>query len=105
MLLVGVLAYIALKIIGIPSALALAVVAGLTEATPYIGPFIGAISAVLVASTVDLNAALWTADAYFIIQMVEGYVTTPLTQRYFVTVPPAVILAGIVTAGPIFGPS
>lgn len=98
MVLVGVLAYIALTIIGIPNALALAVVAGLTEAMPYIGPFIGAIPAVLVALTVDLNAALWTAGAYFIIQMVEGYVTTPLTQRYFVTVPPAVILAGIVTA-------
>jgi predicted PurR-regulated permease PerM len=103
MVLMGVLSYIALTIIGIPNALALAVVTGLTEAIPYIGPFIGAIPAILVALTVDLNAALWTAGAYFIIQMIEGYVTTPLTQRYFVTIPPAVILAGIVTAGLIFG--
>jgi predicted PurR-regulated permease PerM len=103
MILIGILSYIALTIIGIPNALALAVVAGLTEAIPYIGPFIGAIPAILVALTVDLNAALWTAGAYFMIQMIEGYVTTPLTQRYFVTIPPAVILAGIVTAGLIFG--
>jgi predicted PurR-regulated permease PerM len=103
MLTVGVLTYIAVLLLGLPSPIALALIAGITELIPYLGPFIGAVPAVLVALTTSLDLALWTGAAYLGIHLIEGYVMGPLVQRHFVTIPPALVLIGILAAEAIFG--
>ncbi len=100
---VGILSYIAVSFIGLPNAIALALLAGLLEIVPYLGPFISAIPAVLVALTLGLTPALWTVAAYILIHIFEGYVTEPMIDRYFVTIPPALILSGIVASDLLFG--
>lgn len=103
MLIVGILSLIAVWIIGLPSPLALGVIAATTEFIPYLGPIIGAIPAVLVAATYGLHAVLWTILAYLIIHQVEGDVLIPIIQRHMVFIPPAVMLLAIVTIGFVFG--
>lgn len=104
MLLVGVLSFIALWIIGLPNPVALALIAGIFEIVPYLGPFISAIPALLVALTMGgLAPAIWTAAAYVAIHLFEGYITAPLVERHFVTIPPALILSGIVVCDFLFG--
>lgn len=103
MLLVGVLTFMALLIIGIPDALALALIAGIAEIVPYIGPFISAVPALLVALTLGLSPVLWTAATYLLVHLVEGYIAAPLLERHFITIPPALILIGIVLVDMIFG--
>lgn len=103
MLAVAILTYIAVLLLGLPSPIALALIAGITEIIPYLGPFIGAVPAVLVALTTSFDLALWTAGAYLGIHLIEGYVAGPLVQRYFVTIPPALVLFGILSAEAIFG--
>jgi predicted PurR-regulated permease PerM len=103
MLLVGVLTYIALLIIGVPDPLALALIAGLAEIVPYLGPFIAAVPAVLVALTLGLLAALWTILIYLGIHMFEGYLVGPVLQRWFVRIPPALILGAFFAAQLVFG--
>ncbi len=103
MLLVGVLSFVAVLLIGLPNPVALGLIAGITELIPYLGPFIGAIPAVLVALTQGLTPALWTIAAYLAIHIFEGYLVAPLIQRYFVTIPPALILTGIVAVDLLFG--
>jgi predicted PurR-regulated permease PerM len=100
---VGLLSFVALLLIGVPNPAALALLAGIAEMVPYIGPFISAIPAVLVALTLGLMPAVWTIVAYLAIHIVEGYITAPLIQRYFVTIPPALILTGIVAVDLLFG--
>jgi predicted PurR-regulated permease PerM len=100
---VGVLSFVAVWVIGLPNPGALALIAGMAEIVPYLGPFISAIPAILVALTQGLQPALWTIAAYLAIHIVEGYVTAPLIQRHFVTIPPAVILTGIVAVDLLFG--
>jgi predicted PurR-regulated permease PerM len=100
---VGTLSFIAVWLIGLPNAVALALLAGILEIVPYLGPFISAIPAVLVALTLGLTPALWTAGAYVAIHLFEGYVTAPMIERYFVTIPPALILSGIVVCDLLFG--
>lgn len=100
---VGILSFIAVWLIGLPNAVALALLAGILEIVPYLGPFISAIPAVLVALTLGLAPALWTAAAYLLIHVFEGYVTEPMIDRYFVTIPPALILTGIVASDLMFG--
>ncbi|HEU5017437.1 MAG TPA: AI-2E family transporter [Pseudolabrys sp.] len=104
MLLVGILSFIALWIIGLPNPVALALIAGIFEFVPYLGPFISAIPALLVALTMGgLAPVIWTAIAYVGIHLFEGYLTAPLIERHFVTIPPALILSGIVICELLFG--
>ncbi|HEX5508515.1 MAG TPA: AI-2E family transporter [Pseudolabrys sp.] len=103
MVLVGILSTIAAWLIGLPSPLALGVIAGITEFIPYLGPIIAAIPAVLVAATQNLHAVIWTIIAYIIIHQTEGNLIVPLIQRHMVFIPPALILLGIVAIGLMFG--
>lgn len=49
MLVVGLMALLAYSLIGLPYVLVLAIVAGVMEAVPLIGPLLGAVPAALVA--------------------------------------------------------
>jgi predicted PurR-regulated permease PerM len=103
MIIVGLLTYLALLALGIPNPIALAMIAGIAEIVPYLGPFIGAIPALLVALTLGLSAAVWTGGAYLLVHLIEGYIAAPLVERKFITIPPALILLGIVVVEIIFG--
>ncbi|MGH6813380.1 MAG: AI-2E family transporter [Methylocella sp.] len=103
MFLVGLLSGIAVWIIGLPSPLALGLIAGAAEFIPYIGPIIASIPAILVAATKDSSAVIWTIVAYLLIHQIEGDLFVPLIQRRMVYIPPAVILLGIATITVLFG--
>jgi predicted PurR-regulated permease PerM len=104
MLLVGVLSATAYLLIGLPSALGLAIIAGLTNFIPMLGPVIGAVPALLFAFTQGPTAVLWTLAAIVAIQQLEGNLITPLVQRRAVDIPPAVILFAIAGFGVLAGP-
>ena len=77
MLAIFILTYIALTAIGVPYALILALLAGLLEIIPFIGPWLAAVPAVILALSVSPLHALLTAAVYFIIQMVENNILVP----------------------------
>jgi predicted PurR-regulated permease PerM len=103
MVLVGVVSALAYWWIGLPSPLALGVIAGVTNFVPYLGPILGAIPAVIFAVAMDLNTALWTLAAVIVIQQLEGNVITPFIQQRAVSLPPALVLFAIVAFGLVFG--
>ena len=103
MIVIGVLSTAAVLLIGLPSPLALGVIAGFAEFIPYLGPIIAAVPAVLVAVTKGNSAALWTIIAYLAIHQIEGNLVAPLIQRRMVYIPPAVMLLGIVIILFLFG--
>jgi predicted PurR-regulated permease PerM len=103
MVLIGALSTLAVSIIGVPSSLALGLIAGVGEFIPYLGPLLAAIPAVLVAVTKSPEATLWTAVAYLLIHQIEGSLIAPLVQRRMVLIPPAVMLLGIVSITYLFG--
>jgi predicted PurR-regulated permease PerM len=101
---VGVSAALGLWLIGVPSPFALGLIAALLDFIPFIGPILGALPAVLIASTVDGATALWTIVLFVVIQQVEGNVVFPLAQHRMSSMPPALALFAIVAAGVLFGP-
>src|SRR5690606_7611027 len=103
MLVVGTLVGLGTWAIGLPSPLALGLIAGLTEFVPIIGPFAGAIPALLVAIGIDGPTFVWTAILYIIVQQVEANLITPLLQRRIVSIPPVVLLFSFVALGVVFG--
>jgi predicted PurR-regulated permease PerM len=58
MALVGVLVALTMWLIGLPSPLALGLIAGLTEFIPFVGPILGALPAILIAVTRDTSGSL-----------------------------------------------
>lgn len=102
MILIRALSTFAVWIIGVPSPLALGLIAGVGEFVPYLGPLIAAIPTLLVAVTKSPEATLWTAIAYLLAHLTEGNIVAPLIQRRMVLIPPAVMLLGIVTTTYLF---
>lgn len=103
MVLVGIATWLALLLIGLPSAMALGLLAGLGEFVPLIGAFVTAIPALLIALTVSPEMVLWTLVVYIIIQQLEGNILMPLVQQHMVSLPPALTLFAVVAAGMLFG--
>jgi predicted PurR-regulated permease PerM len=103
MALIGALTAFAAWLIGLPSPLALGTIAGLFEFIPYVGPILGALPGVLVATTQGLDTVLWTIAAYTLIQQAEGHLIAPLISREMVYIPPLVLILGIVAITTLFG--
>ena len=104
MLIVGVLTGLGAWLIGLPSAIALGLIAGLFEFIPFAGPMLAAIPALLIALTMDTQTVIMTLALYTIIQQVEGNLITPIVQRQVVSLPPALTLFALIAMGLVFGP-
>lgn len=103
MLAVGVLTAIGLQLLGVPLALALGILAGLTTFIPFVGPLSFGVLAVLLAFGDGPQQALYVALLCLGIQQLEGYVITPLIQRRAVQLPPALGLIAVFVFGIMFG--
>ncbi|MET0916882.1 MAG: AI-2E family transporter [Burkholderiales bacterium] len=103
MVLVGALTFAGLALLGVPLAFSLATIAGILEFVPFLGPILAAVPAVLVAFAHDASTALYVALLYFVVQQVEGYVLTPLLQRWAVALPPALGALSVVVFAVLFG--
>lgn len=102
-LIIGILSLIAYLLIGLPYALVLALIAGLMEAVPWIGPTLGAIPAFLLALTIDPLLAVWVVVATSIIQLLENNVLMPRIMDESVGVNPIVTLLSIAAFGSLLG--
>ena len=103
MIFIGVAVTIGLMIIGVPLAMVLGIIAGISEFVPIIGPWIGAVPGILLAFSVDGQTALYTAIFYVVIQQIESNVLSPLIQQRMVHIPPAVVILSVVAFGLVFG--
>lgn len=92
MLTIGILSYIGLTVLRVDYALPLAVVAGLTEIIPMVGPIIGAVPAVLFALTVSPFLAISVAALYFIIQQLENHLVVPFVMKKSVGLSPVLTI-------------
>jgi len=100
---VGLSSYLGLRLLGVPLALTLAVVAFLLTFIPFIGPLLSGIPVVLVAFSQSPTLALYALLLYTAIQLFEGYVLTPNVQRRSVSLPPALTIAAQVLLGVLVG--
>jgi predicted PurR-regulated permease PerM len=100
---VAVLTGVGLLLLGAPFPFALALLAGLMEFVPYIGPFVAAIPAILVAFAEGPQLALYVGLLFVGIQLTESYLLAPLVQQRAVYLPPAVILFAQVVMGVMVG--
>ena len=103
MLIVAILTGAGLWMLGIPLALVLGIIAGLTNIIPFVGPFLSGIPAVLFSLTQGPKEALYVAILFVIIQQIEGNVIMPIIQRRAAGLPPVLTVGGVIGFGVLFG--
>jgi predicted PurR-regulated permease PerM len=102
-LVIGILALAAYLLIGLPNALVLALVAGVMEAVPMVGPLLGAIPASVIALSISPSKLIWVIVATVVIQQLENSVLVPRVMRRAVGVNPFVSLLAIFAFSSFFG--
>lgn len=99
MLAIGALVALACWLLRLPSPLLLGIFAALTEAVPIVGPFVGAVPAVLLGFTIGPIYPLLVALVFLAIQQIEANTLVPMVMNRVVALPPlAVVLALLIGA-------
>ncbi len=105
MVLMGTVAGAALifySIMGIPYAPVLAIIAGLMELIPVIGPWIAAVPTLLVAATLGFDKVIIVAIYSVVIQLVEANVLVPRIMKSSVGISPLTVIVALL-AGEALG--
>lgn len=105
MTVVAVVTGVGYTIIGLQMALPLALVAGLSELIPTLGPIVSFLVAIVFAATQGPGMMLGVAIIYIMIQILESYILIPLVMKRTIDMPPVVTLFTVVLWGRIFGPA
>jgi predicted PurR-regulated permease PerM len=101
----GLMTAVAYSLLGLPAALLLAVIAAVAEIIPLAGPLIGAVPALLVATTVSMQTAILTLVVYVALQFIEGNILVPIVMRNAIGLSPFLVavslLVGYTAGGPL----
>lgn len=102
-LIIGTTSYIGLTLLGVPYALPLAILAGILEIVPVIGPIISAIPAIMIAFLISPVTAGLVAIMYFIIQQLENHLVVPQVMKKAVGLNPLVVIIAVAIGGKLLG--
>lgn len=95
MVIVGSANYIGLSLLGIPFALPLAILAGLLEIIPNLGPITASIPGIIIGLSISPVMGLAVAALALLIQQVENYLLVPKIMEKSVGVSPLIILLAL----------
>jgi len=99
MLVVGTLTFIGLALVGVNYALPLALIAGLFEVIPNIGPIAAAIPAFFVAFSQTPLLGLSSVVLALVIQQLENNIIVPMIMKRAVGLHPVITLIALVIGG------
>jgi predicted PurR-regulated permease PerM len=99
----GVCAYIVLRILGVPSALALAFWVALTDLIPLVGATIGAVPATIVAFFGGWPVGVATLSYFIIYQQVENHFVQPQVMRKTTSLNPLLVLLAVLLGAELLG--
>lgn len=102
---VGVASFIIFYIFGVKYAFILALISGVLNFVPYIGPWITTILLIvfIAVSSGSWLTVLYIMVAVFIIQEIENKLLTPLLMKKMVDVPPVLVLISLLVGAKLFG--
>lgn len=97
------LTFIGLTILGVKYALALALLAGLLEIIPYLGPILSAVPAVFIAFVQSPPLALFVILLYVVVQQIENFILVPKIMGRTVGANPVIILIAVLVGFKLAG--
>lgn len=102
-LIAGLSSFVLLEILGVPYALALAMVVTVTDLIPLIGATIGAAIVTLVAFFTSASDGVICLAFYVAYQQIENFIIYPRVMRRSVSVPPVVTIIAALVGGTLLG--
>ncbi|OGK25436.1 hypothetical protein A3C28_06565 [Candidatus Roizmanbacteria bacterium RIFCSPHIGHO2_02_FULL_39_9] len=103
MTIVGLMTYVGLQLLGMRYVLALAVLAGILEAIPNLGPTLSAVPSVLIAFSISPVMGLAVLALYFVVQQIENNLAVPIIMKRAVGLSPIITLIALLVGGRIGG--
>ncbi len=100
---VGVIVTVGLLALGIPFAVVLGAVAGMTELVPIIGPWIGGAVGVLVTLATEPDKIVWVILLYLAVQLLENTLLVPRIQAETLNLHPIAVILVITIGSQFFG--
>jgi predicted PurR-regulated permease PerM len=103
LLIQGAISAVGLFLLGVPYALVLGAFVSVAAVIPYLGAWLSAVPAVIVALTVSPTTALLTALLFLGIQQLEGNFLTPKIQGDTLRVHPILVFLAVIIGGGLGG--
>lgn len=103
MVAIGAASALGYWLIGLPNVLVLAVLAGLLEAVPMVGPILTAIPAIFVAFPLGLSTVLLVVGFSFLLQLFENNVLLPRIMKQSVGISSLLSLFAVLAFGTLYG--
>ncbi len=100
---VGVMAFSVMTAFGLGYGVTVGLVAGLTDMVPFVGPLLGALPAVAIASGRSLATAGWVALSFLLIHETEGNFLAPWLVGEQMGLHPVLIVAALFIGGDLAG--
>ncbi|MBC8161823.1 MAG: AI-2E family transporter [Roseiflexaceae bacterium] len=100
---IAIFSFVGFSLIGLPYALTIAILAGVLEAVPYVGPIITMAVAGVVGLTVSPEKAILALIVANIVQFIEGSIVVPRAMDKTVGVNPVVTLLALAVFSELFG--
>jgi predicted PurR-regulated permease PerM len=102
-LIVGYFTFVGLLILDVPFPLALALLAGVGELIPTLGPWLAGAVAAIVALAMAPEKTIWVVILYLAIQLVENNLMVPKIQSAYLRIHPAVMIVLLVFGAYVAG--
>ena len=102
--LIGIICFIALRIMGVPYAPLLAVLLGVTNMIPFFGPFLGAIPSAVLIFLIDPIKSLEFIIFILVLQQLDGNILTPNILGDSTGLASLWVIISVLVAGGLFGP-
>jgi predicted PurR-regulated permease PerM len=103
MAIVGALTYAALRVIGVPFAVPLAIVVALGEAIPRAGPWLARIPLLAIAALEGLATLGLAFAASVVIENLKGYVISPVVEGQQLDIHPLLVFVSVLVGGALLG--
>jgi predicted PurR-regulated permease PerM len=92
-----------LLIIGVPYALTIAVISGILELVPIVGPVASGAIAAILALTVSPVKAIIIIAFYILVQQLENSILVPKIMQRAVGLSPVIIITAVLIGGKLLG--
>lgn len=103
-IIIGIITWIALTSVELGTvALPLAILAGILEIVPTIGPIIASIPSIIIALTVSPATAVFVVIIYIVVQMLENNILVPKIMQRAVGLNPIVIIVCVMAGTKLMG--
>ena len=102
-LLVGVLIFIATTIFGVPQAILISIMMGMSQLIPFFGPYIGAVPSCLIILMIDPIKVIYFLILVIVIQQLDANIFDPLIVGNSIEMSSFWVLFSVILFGGLFG--